>query len=194
MNMIRDEASDWACWWRTCSQSAVLDSGDMRLKPVELDLHAVLRDVVRNTEVQVQRRERPRHLRSAGRGAPRHRRPHPPDQRLQQPAGQCGEVHRPGPLITVRTDSDTRGITVHITDNGIGIPGRNRTRSFERLYRVSTGDVHNVKGFGLRAQLRARRGPEARRPDPAGQRARPGQHLPHHLPFHHVSTDQAPAR
>lgn len=40
-------------------------------------------------------------------------------------------------------------IFVHIKDRGIGIDKESQKKLFDKFYRVSTGDVHNVKGFGL---------------------------------------------
>lgn len=53
------------------------------------------------------------------------------------------------PLIVVKTQSNQKGIIITISDNGIGISKANQKKIFDKLYRVSTGNIHNVKGFGL---------------------------------------------
>ncbi|MBL7963529.1 MAG: HAMP domain-containing histidine kinase [Flavobacteriales bacterium] len=149
LGMIRDETKRLGMLVEKVLQSAVLDSGSMVIKPVDIDLHALLDDVVRHGHIQAERRQ----------GAV-----------VLQPGAelfhvQGDRIHLTNvfsnlidnalkycdrePRVNVITSSDHRGVTIRVTDNGIGIARAEQERIFERLYRVPTGNVHNVKGFGL---------------------------------------------
>ena len=51
--------------------------------------------------------------------------------------------------VTMKTWNDDNHLYLSITDTGIGIKKENIKKVFEKFYRVHTGNVHDVKGFGL---------------------------------------------
>lgn len=53
------------------------------------------------------------------------------------------------PAIKLSTQSNGKHFCMKIEDNGIGMTRDTVKRIFERFYRAHTGNVHNVKGFGL---------------------------------------------
>ena len=53
------------------------------------------------------------------------------------------------PEISIETSETENNILLKIADKGIGIAKEYQPKLFQKFYRVPTGNVHNVKGFGL---------------------------------------------
>jgi len=51
--------------------------------------------------------------------------------------------------ISITTENTGESIRINIKDNGIGISSDQQKHVFDKFYRVPTGNIHNVKGFGL---------------------------------------------
>jgi len=53
------------------------------------------------------------------------------------------------PRISIRLEEDEKKVVLKVADKGMGIPTEYRKKIFEKFFRVPTGDVHNIKGYGL---------------------------------------------
>ena len=53
------------------------------------------------------------------------------------------------PVVEVSSTSSSKGVYIQVKDYGIGIKKENLKFVFDQFYRVPTGNLHNVKGFGL---------------------------------------------
>ncbi|MGO1815838.1 MAG: sensor histidine kinase, partial [Sphingobacterium sp.] len=53
------------------------------------------------------------------------------------------------PHITIKTFNRGNNVVVSIADRGMGMTKDQQEKIFDQFYRIPTGNIHNVKGFGL---------------------------------------------
>lgn len=53
------------------------------------------------------------------------------------------------PKITITTKRNLKNLYIEVSDEGIGMTKEQTKRIFDQFYRVHTGNLHDVKGFGL---------------------------------------------
>jgi len=53
------------------------------------------------------------------------------------------------PYVKIGTYIEKKNFVIYVKDNGIGIHKKNMKRIFHEFYRISKGNVHDTKGFGL---------------------------------------------
>lgn len=131
-------------------QMARLDSKeDIDLKKENINLHEVIQEVVAGMHVTLQEKQGKVELfLNAGNpviNADRHHVTNVIYNLLDNAIKYCKE----NPVIEIRTKQDGKGIVLEIQDNGIGVGEENQKRIFQKFFRVPTGNIHDVKGFGL---------------------------------------------
>ena len=63
------------------------------------------------------------------------------------------------PVVGIRVFNKDNEVTIEIEDNGCGISKEHLSHVFEKFYRVPTGDIHTVRGYGLGLYYATGRGP-----------------------------------
>jgi two-component system phosphate regulon sensor histidine kinase PhoR len=130
-------------------QMAIFEKVNMKLNMVEVDVHGIIDKAVENFTLQIRNRN----------GSIKK------DYQAIISLAMIDEIHflnlvsnlidnaikysKEKPEIIIATRNTKKGLLITIEDKGIGISKENLRRIFDKFFRVPSGNVHNVKGFGL---------------------------------------------
>ncbi len=147
--MIQDENKRMRNQAEKILHMASMENGDIKLNLDSIDIHEVIKEAVDNISLSVAKRS----------GAVAF------ENKADNPVISSDKVHLSGiinnlldnalkyspeyPKINISTLNADGGIYIRISDKGIGISKSDLKMVFNKYYRVSSGDVHDVKGFGL---------------------------------------------
>ncbi|MBP6385787.1 MAG: GHKL domain-containing protein [Pseudarcicella sp.] len=149
LGIIKDENTRLSNQVEKVLQTAQMDKGGQAMNFENIDIHQVIQNVIVNISPQIDLREG--------------------EIKMQLAATNhnilADEVHITNvifnlldnaikystgkPVIHLSTQSYKNQLFVTIKDNGIGMTKESIKNIFDKFYRVPTGNVHNVKGFGL---------------------------------------------
>jgi two-component system phosphate regulon sensor histidine kinase PhoR len=149
VKMIDDENKRLGLLVERILQSAVLDRGIVELKCEKVELNSVLYDATENARLKIDSLlgrldvyfpqtqffvyADQMHLANC----------------LSNLLDNAIKYSKGKPQVKVEMRIDKNLILVEVKDKGIGIKAEHINKIFDKLYRVPTGNVHNVKGFGL---------------------------------------------
>jgi len=126
-----------------------LERGEIPLQKTELNFHQLIRDALKSISIQIENKQGSLKLNL--------------DAEKQVITGDkihltntlCNLIDNAvkysmeKPELCIQTSNSDRHLIVMISDKGIGIEKKYQKKVFDKFFRVSTGDVHDVKGFGL---------------------------------------------
>ena len=130
-------------------QMAVFNEGRIKFKFKEFDVNEMINSVAANFEIRVKNKNGILET----------------DISAKNPVMKGDEVHitnvvfnlldnavkysKEIPEIKITTENKKDNIVISVQDKGIGINKEHHEQIFDKFYRVPTGNIHNVKGFGL---------------------------------------------
>jgi two-component system phosphate regulon sensor histidine kinase PhoR len=130
-------------------QMARLEKSDVGLKKESLNIHDLIQEAVQNISVSLQSKGGQVSLNlNAERSTAQVDKLHFTNV-LFNLLDNAIKYNQRAPELNVSTSSDSKQIIIEVKDNGIGMMADQLKKIFHRFYRVSTGNVHDVKGFGL---------------------------------------------
>ncbi|MBU1820257.1 MAG: HAMP domain-containing histidine kinase, partial [Bacteroidetes bacterium] len=149
LGIIREENKRLGTHVEKVLQMALLDKGEVKLKQGVVNMHDLIAKVLNSLSVQIEQRQGEVEL----------------DFEASEELVQGDEVHLSNVLynlvdnaikyspeilhLTLSTSNEKGGIRISIADQGLGMSRDQAQRIFDKFYRVPTGNLHNVKGFGL---------------------------------------------
>lgn len=130
-------------------QMAKLDEDDIGLKMEETDIHELIREVVKNNLVAIESKRGKVHLElNAKSTIKKVDRLHFTNV-IYNLLDNAIKYNNSIPVLTITTTDHGSDLRISVSDNGIGIRTEDQGKVFHKFYRVPTGDLHDVKGFGL---------------------------------------------
>ncbi len=149
LGIIRDENKRLGSQVEKVLQTAQMERGELQLKLGTVNVHEIIERVLENISPQIELREGIVEI----------------DLKAENPEIQADEVHLTNiifnlldnankyspekPIIKITTEDTEKGLSIKVSDQGIGMTKESIKNIFEKFYRVPTGNVHDVKGFGL---------------------------------------------
>jgi two-component system phosphate regulon sensor histidine kinase PhoR len=149
LSMISEENKRLAGMAEKILQTAVIDKGQLKMNKEKIDLHEIIIDVIKNLRIQVEIKDgeikrRFKATRSQIEGDKVH-----VTNLVYNLLDNANKYSPKKPVIRIITENANNGIVMTIEDNGIGIGKNEQKKIFDKLYRVPTGNIHEVRGFGL---------------------------------------------
>ncbi len=130
-------------------QMAVMDKGELKLNLVDTDLHKLIKDTTNN--LCLEHCEKPVSLNFDLRANSYETKVDVMHMRniISNLVDNAYKYSPEKPEISISTTNMNNSILISVEDRGIGMNSETQNQIFDKFYRLPTGDIHDVKGFGI---------------------------------------------
>jgi len=163
ISMIKKENSRMNKKVETILQIASLDKKEIEFRFENVSMHSIIEHAIDTIDIQVQQRNGKINLNLEASEPVVYGDSEHLTNLVNNLLDNSIKYSPESPEITVKTKNSEKGLILSVEDKGIGMTKAVQSKIFERFYRQSSGNVHDVKGFGLglnyaRAIIDAHRG------------------------------------
>ncbi|MDP4222148.1 MAG: HAMP domain-containing sensor histidine kinase [Bacteroidota bacterium] len=149
IGMIKKENSRMNKKVETILQIASLDKKEIAFKFENLSMHSVIERAVETIEIQVHQKNGKINLNLNAEEPVIYGDYEHLTNLVNNLLDNALKYSPESPEITVATWNNEKGLILSVQDNGIGMTKSAQSKIFERFYRQTSGNIHDVKGFGL---------------------------------------------
>ncbi|MEP6513160.1 MAG: HAMP domain-containing sensor histidine kinase [Parafilimonas sp.] len=148
-SIIKDENKRMNRQVETILQAALMEKQDLQLNFKPLHAHEIINQVLDNYRLQLQSKNAATKILLAAKNDLINADEIHFANLLSNLIDNAIKYSKENLMLTISTQSTQKNLIIKIEDNGIGMSKETTKRIFEKFYRAHTGNLHNVKGFGL---------------------------------------------
>ncbi|MDF2156591.1 HAMP domain-containing sensor histidine kinase [Algoriphagus sp. CAU 1675] len=149
LGIIKDENKRLVSQVENVLQAAALDKKDFKLKIEEIDLSELLENTVEHISLQIEKRNGSITLENNMLDGKIEGDNFHLNHILNNLLDNANKYSPENPEIEIKAWDDQAQVFISIQDHGIGMNKDAQRKIFDKFYRVPTGNLHDVKGFGL---------------------------------------------
>lgn len=149
IGMIKKENARMNKKVETILQIASLDKKEIEFRFENIAMHSIINHAIESIEIQVQQRNGKITLNLDADNPVVYGDSEHLTNLVNNLLDNAIKYSPDAPEITVTTGNSEKGLILTVEDKGIGMTKAVQSKIFERFYRQSSGNVHDVKGFGL---------------------------------------------
>ncbi len=149
IEMISEENRRLSMLSERILHASVLEKGELKMHKELVNLHTIIRDVIKSIRIQVEIKDGVIYANLRAKPAQLEGDRVHLTNLVFNLLDNANKYTPRKPVIRIRTENSGHGITLKVEDNGSGISKTEQKKIFDKLYRIPTGNIHDVRGFGL---------------------------------------------